>query len=701
MRTTMNAPGEARNFIFYLVGTLLFTLPVAELIFTMWQTGGYQLALARANLPLISSGGESLQAILMFGFGLYFAWLLLYANDWRKRYQGYILIIGTISLLALLSVFGIGILTDNFNLSNPINIASLFIGTILAVTTEIRAGEGKLGGGDLLRIDYSHKKSGWAHWLTTETGRDRPAEFPIAYRGIILLIIGVLAGANVINLQYNQNVSQVSFHFISSLGLMYFLYSLMDINIGSKKDGDNKQESDGSIQFDKGEQSSDVRLEVLGPQQAGKTYLALGMHLVLTQDNEYQIQRIGGRMPDIIEQHSKRVAGKMSGLVGWGIGNTMIDVAQKVSIKFTKTDRSRGEYINSAVSMLDYPGEVLEDVAEEFENQTERKMTDGGEQDEDQNTGYSEEEEDTIKQMLGNLHKDEWDGQEQSTSTTDVNADEGETDTNHQQEDEDGTLPSLAESVADPGSTEKDETAQSDDAETDPDESGADTNPNTDMEDDAETGPDDSINTNPDVHTTANEEAEDTETTGPQEAEDEVAPEMRGNSDMEGPGASSASTDVSHSEREKVKDALIENIGTADKLVVLLDTQRFVTGDDIIMNDPGMMIKEMTKIAQGAGPDEIVPVATKADYLLDEYEELNAETAPGNSEYAQFRQFVNERFQRSHPLANTLIELSDHSVLPVYFLTERVNDSEYKLKIKDGQIQPVGYDDLIDVVIGR
>jgi len=147
-----------------------------------------------------------------------------------------------------------------------------------------------------------------------------------------------------------------------------------------------------------------------------------------------------------------------------------------------------------------------------------------------------------------------------------------------------------------------------------------------------------------------------------------------------------------------VKQALIKNVGSADKLLVLIDSQRYLTEGDIIADDPGMMLKEMTQIVQGAGPEEIIPVATKADHFLSEYEGLTAGSTPTSGELENFREHVHQRLA-AHPMAGNLIELADYPVFPLFFLTGTGKDGERKLRVTDGQIRPIGYNELIDAVV--
>ncbi|WP_135305435.1 hypothetical protein [Haloarcula amylovorans] len=588
MPTTISTHEDERgSFVFYLIGTAILTLPVTHMFYKMWTQGAYLFFDSLISFPFVPETASGLQPLVMLGSGLYLSWLVLFANDWRKRYQGYILMLGTIVTVVTLAALGVGI--PNLDLTRPVNVGSFIIGLFIGVATESRPGADKLGG-DLTAIDYRNRENTWAHWVTTERGRKNPAEFPIAYRGLVLFIIVVVMGGNVLNFIFNQNTVQVALHFITSLGLLYFLYSFLDINIMMIEAGSSP---DSTINFEQKVDQPNVQFEVLGPQQSGKTYLALGFLLTLTRDDKYTIQSLLGRMPEIIEEHSNRVIGVTDGLIDWGIGNTLIDTAERVGIEFTKTDTDRGKVLDGTINMFDYPGEVLEDLSEELDQQRGQKMTDGGEQPPD--------------------------------SSTD-------------QEDEDlGTLGDVVD--------------QAQDADT-----------------------------------------EDTEKFGP----DKVATQTESAEDK-----LESTSGGELAEREIVTRALIKNVGSAEKLIILIDSQRFVTEDGIIKNDPGMMLTEMTKISQSAGPDEVIPVATKADYLMEEYDDLDAGTLPTDEEYSEFRQHAEEMLDNGHPMVSTLIELADHPVFPVYYLTGTNEDEETKLKVEDGRIHPIGYEPLLNAIVGE
>jgi hypothetical protein len=586
----------------------------------MWIRGAYRFFESQINLPLGLMG--DVQVLVMLGSGLYLAWLVLFANDWRKRYQGYILVFGSVLMVAILGFFGIGI--PNANFSSPVNIAAFLFGLCIGIVSEARAGVQSLGG-DLTQIDYSHPENSWAHWMTTEQGRNSPAEFPVAYRGLVLFIFTVVMGANVLNILFNQNLLQVLFHLGVSAGLLYFLYELLDINVMVLEE--ESTQSTSAISFEDNEKEPSVQFEVLGPQQSGKTYLALGLHLTLTRDERYDVSVVEGRMPDIVEEHTKRLVGVRSGLIDWGIGNTMIDTAEKVEIEFTKTDTRRGKSLRATVNMFDYPGEVLEDLAQKVRQRKGQKMTDGGEPREGGPNGSEpadQEDRDNLKTFDGVVDE-----------TQQPIADGGEG-----SDDDLGTLDDVVDETLE---DMMDETQQLD---------------------------------------TDAGEPKDFDNGSAANAGDDADPK----------------TDVENV-RKKVEKALITNVGDAEKLLVLLDSQRFQTGEDIVEDDPGMMLREMIEIVQGADPDEIIPVATKADYLLEEYDGLFPEEPPTTEQYGEFREYVHTRYNNGNPLASTLIELADYPVFPVYYLTGRDANGEYKLKVDDGNVHPVGFDHLLDAIV--
>lgn len=695
MSTTVNLQDEKGRFIFYLGVTLLTGSAVAHLFFRMWSSGAHEFLLNTLNVPLASPGGESLQLTLMLVAGIFSSLLILFANDWRKRYQGYILIAGSLLVLLLLSVFGIGLFTGGINLLSGLNIGAFVLGLIIGLMTELREIDDGVGG-DLTQIDFRHRNSTWANWVTTEPKRQTPAEFPVAYKGLVGIIVAVVLVANVFNLIYNQILGEVIVHAVASSILLYSLYSLLDINAKPSE-----------------QETNEVQFEVLGPQQSGKTYLALGLNLSIKNHDAYEIEGFDGRMPDIVEEHSNRITGTLSGLIDWGIGNTMIDAAEKVIIEFKKTDKKRGKLLTATVSMYDYPGEVLEDLADEYNEKRGKKMTDGGESTESEsnngdsdNLDQNEKEDDgdglgTIDQITGG-GDDQKESQDQVTlspAETEVKndtraVDDGPNETeNTDNSDSDKQIDNKADSSDDESSDMPlgtlDDISLGDDPQVQSSEDDKIDNPESDVE------TPDIGDTTEDIH---HESEEDLDDINPESDTDGLEDGPKDISDQS-EGSIPNSMDIDDDEIEKVKDALAENVGSADKLVVLLDSQRFLTRDDIIRNDPGMMLKEMTQIVQGAGPDEIIPVATKADYFMENFDGITNDELPTDEEMAKFSEFVNQQFN-NHPMAGNLLELADYPVFPVYFLTGKGEDGDHKLRVKDGQVHPIGYDKLINVVVG-
>jgi hypothetical protein len=690
MSTEITARDDKRNFVFYLVGTLFFAAPVAHLFFTVWTGGAQEFLLNTVDIPLARAGGESLQAVLMLAGGVFFSLLVLFANDWRKRYQGYILILTTLLVLVVLDLLGIGLATKGINVASGLNIATFLIGVSLGVLTELRRSAD--GGGDLLSIDVRHEDSTWAHWIVEARNRSRPAEFEAAHRLLVVSIVLVVVAANLLNFGYNQSVLQVLVHAGASAGLLYFVYYLLNINtmiLGG--DGEAEGEPD------------ETQFEVLGPQQSGKTYLALGINMTVKNDEQYELEGLRGRMPDIVDDHARRITGQQSGLIDWGIGNTMIDAAERVEIEFLRKNTRQGELLSANVNMYDYPGEVLEGLAREYNDKRGRQMTDGGKPAEEgadpddepaqsSTDGDSEESLGSIEDIISDVDSDEPDGEEIADAVDD-SADPGPPDESDGAADE-------------PASVETIDLADIDGTVTDADQSGPGVgpiaNPIDSQDDDA--GPQFSTAT-ADAESTADPNGATAPSVGQVTDQDgQSADPADGSSDSSSQSAADpdagaqSAPNIASDEIDKVKQALIKNVGGADKLLVLIDSQRFLTEGDIIADDPGMMLKEMTQIVQGAGPDEIIPVATKADHFLSEYDGLTEGSTPTSGELEDFSEHVHQRLA-AHPMAGNLIGLADYQVFPLFFLTGTGKDGERKLRVKDGQIRPIGYNELIDAVV--
>ncbi|SDK12905.1 hypothetical protein SAMN05216226_1215 [Halovenus aranensis] len=130
--------------------------------------------------------------------------------------------------------------------------------------------------------------------------------------------------------------------------------------------------------------------------------------------------------------------------------------------------------------------------------------------------------------------------------------------------------------------------------------------------------------------------------------------------------------------RDKAVHDLKTTIDTADKLVILLDSERAVGYSPTTVEGPAdewMEVDNLRVIAENADVEEIILVATKADYYIEEFENYMRDEKgvknpePAGEDYDRFRDFVTRRIENcAHSLmAPNAADVS--TIYPVWFET--------------------------------
>lgn len=141
-------------------------------------------------------------------------------------------------------------------------------------------------------------------------------------------------------------------------------------------------------------------------------------------------------------------------------------------------------------------------------------------------------------------------------------------------------------------------------------------------------------------------------------------------------------------ETDDVLGTLVTNIRAADTLLFLIDVEKFI-------NDESLEISEYFSILQSAKDKGVLIVATKSDYLAEEFREERGLDA--HRYYDDFKEYVNQRLRQSEQVESLVSETAGSEIHPVYYQT-RVNDDGERVPIRDenGSVTTVGFDRLLE-----
>lgn len=160
--------------------------------------------------------------------------------------------------------------------------------------------------------------------------------------------------------------------------------------------------------------------------------------------------------------------------------------------------------------------------------------------------------------------------------------------------------------------------------------------------------------------------------------EEETAEETEDDSEAVGPDFEG------HEGRVEAARNIAPNIEKADSLVLVLDMERFVNPEK------RMETEFYSNFLEVVDDKDVIYVAAKSDYLLEEFEESRYEGQLSWAEKKEpFRRFVNGKLE-SHPAVNLI--LGDEMPYPVFFKTT----DDYELQIVGQNFQVYGFEDVLD-----
>lgn len=717
-----------REFWKYALFTAATSVLVGHMFYTMWLSGAWVYASDLATaIGWIPDGATGVTAGLLFGFGIYLGFLLVFMQNRRKYYQGLILLIGTVGSIGLLGALGIGL--PGFEPS-PLNGGAFVAGLVIVVLaemidTDISVPVPNLGDepglfttveleGRLHQIDL--ERSSWGHAVDV---RGDELTFPVATYGLLGYIIAVVLVSNVMNFLVADVGSLQIAHLGASVLFLWVLGSFLSLN-----------------------PSSDTELQVLGPTQSGKTYFVLAAALEAQRNDRFEMDNSVGWINEQIEKHkewARKNRERPDRDLDWDIGFTAAEQIYQTNFTVTTNDRLPKAF---HFNVIDHAGEILAKVADSV---GERAVGDGGTSEEGEAATYVcpecgfETDEPTAR--IGDICPECQEGYLRDGDDADVTAGEegaapeersfrdrvedirdrreNESDGADQAADEeqDSADQSPSEAVAaDDGSEETDRTVDESENGAEYNDTvasfsgGADAVDDEDAEiidgDDGDADESDEVSVDDDgAATEPNEPAEDT---------DSAQPDTPLGDDSE-----------SMSQAEIVA-RLEEKVLESDTLLLMLDCERLIGRAPAGPGSESLETAEMNRIVNGADPDQVILVGTKADVLIEDWKpwhlthydgNVDTERLPAPHEverYEQsFREYVTERFESE---TGMLLSNADTSmVYPVYFETERVDtseddaDPEEKPRRDDdlewapvpdanGELQPHGYDEVLSVI---
>lgn len=141
-------------------------------------------------------------------------------------------------------------------------------------------------------------------------------------------------------------------------------------------------------------------------------------------------------------------------------------------------------------------------------------------------------------------------------------------------------------------------------------------------------------------------------------------------------------------EEDTILLMLAKKIRKADTLVLVIDTERFVS-------DQSLDISEYFPIVQATEDTDVMLVATKADLLAEEFtDERGLEP---HRYYEEFQEYVNAELTQSENISALVQETAGSEIYPVYYETT-VNEVDARVPMRDerGSVITVGFDKILE-----
>jgi len=168
---------------------------------------------------------------------------------------------------------------------------------------------------------------------------------------------------------------------------------------------------------------------------------------------------------------------------------------------------------------------------------------------------------------------------------------------------------------------------------------------------------DDSDSTDSTYNPTYGGEEETSETDGVSDSSTDTSYDSGGSSYGGGSGYTASKTET--------VDTLTERIRDSDTLVLLLDAEKFLNSED-------MGLEHYFEILRETGQKQVILVATKCDYFVDEF--VEQEDIFPDEDFGRFQRYVNRRLQSNEQINTLVLETGGKKIHPVYYHTRETED---------------------------
>lgn len=138
---------------------------------------------------------------------------------------------------------------------------------------------------------------------------------------------------------------------------------------------------------------------------------------------------------------------------------------------------------------------------------------------------------------------------------------------------------------------------------------------------------------------------------------------------------------------------LKSGVENADTLIIIIDCERFVD------NEP-LEIAPYFTILQALDNKQALLIATKADYLADEFEEEHR--LEPHQYFDEFSEFVTKRLRQNQNINGLVTQVGTESIHPVYYQTKEDQQGNLvPMRDDQGNALTVGFEQLLKIVGGK
>ena len=279
------------------------------------------------EIPALDENG--IQAVALFGLGVFVAWTVMLSQDFRKRLQGQFLLLGVILALGVMAYFDVFL--PNMD-ATAVNLVAFLLGLVAAAVPELFATRLNDGRNDLLYLNFS--ESSWGRAVRTKDGETELAQFNTARRGILLIFVLIAFGAVLVLVFAGESGFLIAAGVLVGVVFAAFLYRLLNREL------------------------TPPGVEILGPTNAGKSTFLYGCDLALERSDRFTRLEASpeweSRVAEAVRERNEPNGDP------WGIPTTGKKDAGGYWIEFVDM---RGYWQKGRISLFDYPGQYIDDLA--------------------------------------------------------------------------------------------------------------------------------------------------------------------------------------------------------------------------------------------------------------------------------------------------------------------------------------------------